>query len=144
MEHHVMTGKQILIDAIMGKETPRPAWVPFVGVHGGRLIGVSARDYLQSSDLVVRGLRKAMELYRPDGLPILFDLQIEAEILGCDLRWAEEVPPSVVSHPLEQGKNLSLLDYDKLRASLEGVYLEVADHLTVPGIGGHPVPGSRR
>lgn len=32
---------------------------------------------------------------------------------------------------LEQGKNLSLLDYEKLRASLEGVYLEVSDHLNI-------------
>ncbi|WP_224490169.1 AI-2E family transporter [Robertkochia flava] len=32
---------------------------------------------------------------------------------------------------MEQGKNLSLLDYNKLRASLEGVFLEVSDHLNI-------------
>ena len=42
----------------------------------------------------------ANQLYDPDGQPVLFDLQLEAEILGCDLVWAELAPPSVASHPL--------------------------------------------
>jgi MtaA/CmuA family methyltransferase len=94
------TGKQVLMQAISGGTTIRPAWVPFVGVHGGKIIGKTATEYLQSSDLIVEGLRKARELYEPDGLPLVFDLQLEAEILGCKLHWADEVPPSVISHPL--------------------------------------------
>lgn len=42
----------------------------------------------------------------PDGLPVLFDLQVEAEILGCDLLWAKDNPPSVKSHPLAEEKTL--------------------------------------
>ncbi|QBG46417.1 uroporphyrinogen decarboxylase [Verrucomicrobia bacterium S94] len=102
-----MTGKQILLDAIAGKETPRPAWLPFVGCHGGFLIGKSATEYLTSADLLVEGLKKAKSLYKPDGLPVMFDLQIEAEILGCDLHWADEVPPAVTSHPLAMGKTIA-------------------------------------
>jgi MtaA/CmuA family methyltransferase len=97
-----MTGKELLIKAIKGESTPRPAWVPFVGCHGGKLIDKSAAEYLQSADLLVEGLKKANELYRPDGLPVTFDLQVEAEILGCELHWADEVPPSVITHPLEE------------------------------------------
>ncbi|MFQ3621398.1 MAG: hypothetical protein SNJ78_10710 [Spirochaetales bacterium] len=39
-------------------------------------------------------------LYQVDGQPVMFDLQIEAEVLGCELGWAEDAPPSVASHPL--------------------------------------------
>lgn len=102
-----MTGKQILLDAIAGKETTRPAWMPFVGCHGGALIGKTATEYLSNADLLVAGLKKAKSLYKPDGLPIMFDLQIEAEILGCDLHWADEVPPAVTTHPLAMGKTLA-------------------------------------
>ncbi len=42
------------------------------------------------------------EVYQPDGQPVVFDLQVEAEILGCQLLWAEKAPPSVASHPLAQ------------------------------------------
>jgi uroporphyrinogen decarboxylase len=96
----IVTGKELLFAALHREVTERPAWVPYVGVHGGFLIGKTATEYLQSSDLIVEGLLKAKELYRPDGLPILFDLQIEAEALGCGLQWADEVPPAVATHPL--------------------------------------------
>ncbi len=94
------TGKEILLAALRNEQTPRPAWLPFVGVHGGKLIGKTATEYLQSADYIVQGLTKASDLYKPDGLPVVFDLQMEAEVLGCNLQWADEVPPSVTSHPL--------------------------------------------
>ncbi len=102
-----MTGKELLFAALRNQPTPRPAWVPFVGVHGAQLIGVTATEYLKSADLLVKGLTKAHELYKPDGLPIVFDLQMEAELLGCQLHWADDGPPSVQTHPLEEGKSLA-------------------------------------
>jgi len=102
-----MTGKELLLQAVQGKETERPAWLPFVGCHGGFLIGKTATEYLQSAELIVEGLRKAKSLYKPDGLPVMFDLQLEAEVLGCDLHWADEVPPAVISHPLAVGKQIA-------------------------------------
>ncbi len=95
-----MPDKDLLLTALKGGRTARPAWLPFVGVHGGKLLGVTATEYLRSKDLIVEGLKKAYDLYRPDGLPVVFDLQMEAELLNCKLAWADEVPPSVVSHPL--------------------------------------------
>ena len=83
--------------------------MPFVGVHGAKLLGKTAREYLQSSELMVAGLRRARELYQPDGLPVAFDLQLEAEVLGCELHWADQTPPSVRTHPLEQGHSLVAL-----------------------------------
>lgn len=102
-----MTGRELLLAAVRNQYTQRPAWLPFVGVHGGKITGRSAAEYLRSADAIVEGLRKARQLYRPDGLPIVFDLQLEAEALGCELHWADKTPPSVVSHPLEQGRSLA-------------------------------------
>lgn len=99
-----MNGKELIIAALKNEETPRPAWLPFVGVHGAYLQNVTAEEYLKSPELIVQGLRKAYELYNPDALPVVFDLQIEAEILGCSLLWSDEVPPAVVSHPLTDKK----------------------------------------
>lgn len=93
-------GKQVLINAILGKQTERPAWVPFVGCHGAALIDTDAESYLKSGDLMAKGTLKAIEQYQPDGIPIAFDLQIEAEALGCQLQWAKENPPAVVGHVL--------------------------------------------
>lgn len=86
--------------------TERVPWVPFTGCHAGALINATAADYLRSADLIVKGLSEAVRRYRPDGIPVVFDLQIEAEILGCELVWADENPPSVSSHPLAAGAPL--------------------------------------
>ena len=105
-----MTGKELVLDAIYSKETERTPWVPFVGCHAAKLIGVSAKDFFRSEDLMVEGVLKANEEYRPDGLPALFDLQIEAEALGCGLRWAHDNPASVYSHVLKEGKTIADLE----------------------------------
>ena len=104
-----MNGLSLLEKAFRLEETERTPWVPFVGVHGGKLIGVDAESYLKSSKNLVDGISKAVDLYKPDGIPVVFDLQIEAEILGCKLVWSKENPPAVVSHPLSEGVELTTL-----------------------------------
>jgi len=137
-----MNGKELLLSALRGEETVRPAWVPFVGCHGGFLINKTATEYLQSADLLIEGLKKAKELYKPDGLPVVFDLQVEAEILGCRLHWGDEVPPGVISHPLASGKkieDLPKLDETKGRfpivvQALETLKKEIGDDTALYGL----------
>ncbi len=102
-----MTGKERVLKAFECKKTDRIPWVPFVGCHAGSLIGESAENYLKSEKLMIKGLNEAIARYTPDGIPIAFDLQIEAETFGCQLVWAEDNPPSVATHPLELGKTLA-------------------------------------
>ncbi|WP_321285999.1 uroporphyrinogen decarboxylase family protein [uncultured Sunxiuqinia sp.] len=104
-----MNGLKLLEKAFRIEEVERIPWVPFVGVHAGNLIGVDAEAFLRSSKHIVDGIDKAIKLYKPDGIPVVFDLQIEAEILGCKLAWSKENPPAVISHPLNEGVELSLL-----------------------------------
>jgi len=102
-----MKGLELIKKAFALETVERIPWVPFVGVHGGFLNGVDAESYLKSSDEIVKGVSKAIEEYNPDGVPVIFDLQIEAEILGSELKWAPNNPPAVVTHPLANGVNLN-------------------------------------
>ncbi len=99
--------KSLLLRALRGEPVNRSPWVPFVGVHGGALVGCDATTYLQDADKIVAGLTAAAERYQPDGLSVVFDLQLEAEVLGCELMWAQETPPSVATHPLNDDYNLA-------------------------------------
>lgn len=95
--------KQLLLDVLRHK-TPADKeipWVPFAGVHAGYLKGYTAKEVLLDADKLYDSLLEVHKLYTPDGMPIVFDLQIEAEILGCELMWAEDNPPSVLTHPYE-------------------------------------------
>ena len=97
-----MNGKQRIF-AVLNHETPDAVpWVPFAGVHAGQLKGYTAREVLTDSGKLLESLLEVNRLYDPDGQPVVFDLQIEAEILGCELLWAEKAPPSVVTHPLSK------------------------------------------
>lgn len=95
-----MTGKELIIKALNNEELPRVPWVPYTGVQIGTLKGYNAIELLQDADKLFECLVEAEKQYAPDGMPVVFDLQIEAEVLGCDLKWADDSPPTVSTHPL--------------------------------------------
>lgn len=97
-------GKELILQTLRHEKTNEIPWVPFAGVHVGKLKGYTAEQVLRDEDKLVECLLEADRLYVPDGMPIIFDLQVEAEILGCELMWAENNPPSVKSHPLADEK----------------------------------------
>jgi uroporphyrinogen decarboxylase len=100
MEDHEVTGKALLFSVLRHEKTDAVPWVPFAGVHAGKLRGYSPQEVLTESDKLFEALMAVNQTYDPDGQPVVFDLQIEAEILGCKLFWADKGPPTVASHPL--------------------------------------------
>ena len=125
----MVTGRERLLKAFQCEEVDRVPWIPFVGCHGGYLIDTSAEEYLKSSELIVKGVQKAIDKYTPDGIPVTFDLQIEAETFGCDLAWAKDNPPAVTSHPLANGKSLEDLEIPGPEQGRIGVALSAARKL---------------
>jgi len=125
----IINSRQLVLDALKNKETQRTPWVPFVGCHAASLIGVTAEDFFKSKDNIVNGVCAAYEKYRPDGLPVLFDLQLEAEAMGCRLKYAPTNPPSVATHPLEDGKNLSEMSVPTLNDGRFPLVFEAAKEI---------------
>lgn len=95
-----MTGKERILRTIAGLETDKLPWVPFAGVHAGKLVGYGAKKVSTELEPLIEAALEVNRLYKPDGQPVMFDLQIEAEILGCEMVWSDDGPPSVASHPL--------------------------------------------
>ena len=77
-----MTPKELIFATLRHEATPRAPWVPFAGVHSGILTGADAAQVLTDEDTLVKALLEVNRLYKPDGQPVVFDLQLEAEILG--------------------------------------------------------------
>ena len=93
--------KDLLIRTLHHEETERAPRVPFAGVHAGKLKGYTATEMLTDSDKTFESLMEVNRLYKPDGQPVIFDLQIEDECLGCGLTWTDDCPPSVSMLPLD-------------------------------------------
>lgn len=94
--------KELLFNTLRNQVTERLPWVPFTGIHAGVFVDADATEVLTNEETLVKACIEVNRLYKPDGQPIVFDLQLEAEILGCDLLWAKDGPPAVASHPLEE------------------------------------------
>ncbi len=101
-----MLPKEILFQTLRHEATEQVAWIPFAGVHAGKLLGYDATEVLTDADKLFDSLMEVNKLYKPHGQPVVFDLQLEAECLGCDLVWAKNGPPSVASHPLENSTKI--------------------------------------
>ena len=96
-----ISGKDRLFAALRHEALTTVPWVPFAGVHAGKLKGYTAFEVLTDPQKLLASLLEVNQVYDPDGQPIIFDLQVEAEILGCQLVWSQNGPPSVASHPLD-------------------------------------------
>lgn len=91
--------KQMLIDAYRGKKTVKAPWVPYAGVHCAFLINEPADKMLKDPALLAKGVVNAAKRYKADGIPLAFDLSVEANSVGCDLKWWADNVPSVTNHP---------------------------------------------
>ncbi|MHA1966625.1 MAG: uroporphyrinogen decarboxylase family protein [Candidatus Hodarchaeales archaeon] len=100
-------GRKLLLDLFKHQEESNNIpWVPFAGIHAASLKNYTATEVLTDGSKLLESLLEVNRLYHPDGQPITFDLQIEAEILGCELRWSDKSPPMVSSHPLAKNNNI--------------------------------------
>ena len=104
-----MSPKEILFSVLRHEKTDVIPWVPFAGVHAGNLVGYTAEEVLKDEEKLFEALLAVNRLYKPCGQPVIFDLQVEAEILGCELMWSEDSPPSVKSHPLKDTTQIPCL-----------------------------------
>lgn len=95
-------GKELVFQTLRHEPTERVPWIPFAGVHAGSLKGYDATEVLTDADKLFESLMEVHRLYMPDGMPIAFDLQIEAETMGCQLLWAKDNPPSVDTNPFPE------------------------------------------
>ena len=91
--------KQKFIDAVRGKRTATAPWVPYAGMHCAFVINEPADKYLQDPEILAKGLVETAKKYKADGIPLVFDLSIEAHALGCELKWWPDNVPSVTTHP---------------------------------------------
>ncbi len=137
-----LTGKERVLRALSRQCTDRTPWVPYTGVQTGALLGLNAEEYLKSADNIVAGITKAAELYQADGIPVCFDIQMEAEAMGCPVKFATNNPPAVSGHILDDLNEIQNLKrptpedgrYPVVLEAAERIVKELGDKLAVYGL----------
>lgn len=95
-----MKGKELIFKVLQGEKVERTPWVPYTGAQIANLKGYTAEEMFRDGNKLLECCLEAESQYSPDGMTPMFDLQVEAEILGCELTWYKNTPPTVSTHPL--------------------------------------------
>jgi uroporphyrinogen decarboxylase len=98
------SGKERLYRVFNRQIVDRPCWILYYDMHAGSLLGYDSFEILKDEEKLLESLLAVNELYSPDGRSVVFDLQLEAEILGCEPAWDSKQVPIIKSHPLEASK----------------------------------------
>ncbi len=85
-----------------------PAYL-ITGQCNARLVGASIRDWLLDPDIFVKAQVAAYELHKPDVLPMMWDLLMDAEAIGNELKFPEDSLCISIKLALEDKTKLSSL-----------------------------------
>ncbi len=81
-----MTARELVIRALSGRSTPRPAVGPLATFFCAADAGVGLEDFTLSADVQVDCLLRYHEKYRPDAVWIATDTWITAEAMGAPVK----------------------------------------------------------
>lgn len=111
----IFTGKQRVSAAFKKTFTDQkpeldrvPAYI-FTGACNAKLIGASIRDLLLDYRVFARAQIAAYERYRPDIMIMMWDLHMDIEAMGNELRYPDDGMSLVVNEFLQDKNNFSKL-----------------------------------
>ncbi|HHX51865.1 MAG TPA: hypothetical protein GX711_10540 [Clostridia bacterium] len=107
-----------------------PAY-PILGCFTSKLIGTTARQYLQDAEIMAKSQMAAYEMFQPDIVVMMADLLMEAETLGTTLKFPENDVCQVEKHSLreDKGKLGSLSVPDPEKEGRMPLYLEACSQV---------------
>lgn len=110
-----LTGKQRVSAAFkktftdLNPELDRvPAYI-FTGACNAKLLGVSVREFLQDHRVFTQAQIAAYQRYQPDIMIMMWDLSMDIEAMGNELRYPQESMSVVVKEFLADKSNLNKL-----------------------------------
>lgn len=134
-------GRDLVMAVLNGEKASRTPWIPYTGVQIANLKNYQADEILQDGEKLTEVLLESHRQYNPDGMPVIFDLQVEAEILGCELLWAKDSPPTVSSHPLVSDSTIPTMKIEKedgrlplILETMRNIKSEVGDTTALYGL----------
>jgi uroporphyrinogen decarboxylase len=89
----VLTPKQIVLCALRGEETPRPAVGPLAVHYCARVAGRSLREYTTDAEVLAECVIRYYDRFRPDAVWVSADTWVVAEAMGAAARFPDEEQP---------------------------------------------------
>ena len=103
--------------------------IPLIGFPGVQLIGKSIKHALTDAQAQTDALLALYDAVRPDALFAMMDLTVEAQYLGCDLKFAEDDQPSVSGSLLDNKTTIQEIFANKTTGGRMPLFAEVVKNL---------------
>jgi uroporphyrinogen decarboxylase len=105
------TSKQIVLRALRGEDTPRPAVGPLAVHYCAHVAGRSLREYTTDAGVLAECVLRYYERFRPDAVWVSADTWVVAEAMGAATRFpGDEQPKCGTGEPLVR----SAADVDRI------------------------------
>lgn len=103
--------------------------IPLAGYPGTQLTGVSIKKALTDAHAQADALMALYDQTRPDALFTMMDLTVEAEFLGCSLKFSEDDSPSVSGTLLQDQADVKKIFPNKEIGGRMPLFAEVVERL---------------
>jgi hypothetical protein len=113
------TPRAMIRAMLQGIPLARPLVAPIVFSLGARLENLPLREFLSNPTKIASALRQLRGALALDGVTCYFDPYLEAEALGCDVRWNEGGASRTLQPPSKNGGALR----ERLPSAEETVHL---------------------
>jgi uroporphyrinogen decarboxylase len=104
------TGRDHVKAAFKRQFTDRVPSYPILGAYNARELGYSIKEFLTDAQKLAQSHIRAFEIYKPDVVAILADLNMEGEAAGTELVFPEDALCRTKKHVLEDKGNLAKLN----------------------------------
>lgn len=105
-----MTSLERVSSTLEFKKCDRVPVIAQIGAHSAILSGYKLIDYVKSGEIGAKSQINALKYYGYDAVFAIFDTCVEAEAVGSEIRYKEDIYPSVGKYALNENS-----DFDNLR-----------------------------
>lgn len=102
------TSKELVRSLFAGKPVSRPPFIPYMATAAAQFMQVPVQKLFSDPTTLANSLQACQRLFKYDGIAVLLDTTLEAEVCGCRVEWRDKEPPLVASHILQKQKPESL------------------------------------
>jgi hypothetical protein len=93
------TPRAMIRALLQGDLLPRPLLLPIVFSLGARLENLSLRAFLANATKIANSQRQIRNVLGLDGVTCYFDPYLEADALGCEVKWSADEMSGIVFPP---------------------------------------------